>query len=154
MGEDSLKVGYIGPSIDCSYAFTHIGLDTSSLISLLKGKHPFSYELKKSKNPSIILGERFNHNNIYKLITKLSALGCLTSLKYSNIYPLRAYSSSVSFIIYIGSHYSVYNLEMADLILPSSVFIEKDFKVINLENVIKESKSLRQISGDIRSEWF
>ena len=188
--EDSLKVGYIGPSIDCSYAFTHIGLDTSSLISLLKGKHPFSYELKKSKNPSIILGERFNHNNIYKLITKLSALGCLTSLKYSNIYPLRAYSSSVSFselgvtslksqkkfdlllligvddlqsyrlnnpnsfIIYIGSHYSVYNLEMADLILPSSVFIEKDFKVINLENRIKESKSLRKVSGDVRPEWF
>ena len=43
---------------------------------------------------------------------------------------------------------------MADLILPASIFIEKDFKVINLENIIKESKSLRQISGDIRPEWF
>jgi hypothetical protein len=43
---------------------------------------------------------------------------------------------------------------MADLILPSSIFIEKDFKNINLENIIKESKSLRKISGDIRPEWF
>ncbi len=188
--EDSLKVGYIGSTIDCSYAFTHVGLDTSSLINLLKGKHPFSYELKKAKNFSIILGERFNHNHIYRMIMKLSVLGCLNNLTYSNIYPLRTSSSSVSFselgitslkslkkfdllllmgvndlkyyrannpnsfIIYVGSHYSVYNLEMADLILPASVFIEKDFKVINLENIIKESKSLRKVSGDVRPEWF
>ena len=59
-----------------------------------------------------------------------------------------------SFIIYIGSHYSVYNLELADLILPSSLFLEKDFTTINLENRIKVSKSLRKISGDVRSEYF
>merc|ERR1712224_1181685 len=29
-----------------------------------------------------------------------------------------------------------------------------DFKVINLENRIKESKSLRKVSGDVRSEWY
>merc|ERR1712032_512470 len=59
-----------------------------------------------------------------------------------------------AFIVYIGSHYSVFNLEMSDLILPSSIFLEKDFKVINLENIVKENKSLRKISGDIRSECF
>merc|ERR1712048_163635 len=32
--------------------------------------------------------------------------------------------------------------------------IEKDFKVINLENIIKESKLLRKVSGDVRPEWF
>jgi len=188
--DDSLKVGYIGASIDCSYPLSHIGLDTESLVMLAKGKHPFSYDLKKAKNPSIIIGERFNNNEIFKLMSKLFSLGCLTNLKHSNIYPLRMHSSSVSFnelgitnlkilkkfdllfligvdnlksyrvnnpnsfIIYIGSHYSVYNLEMADLILPASVFIEKDFKVINLENRIKESKSLRKVAGDVRPEWY
>ena len=45
-------------------------------------------------------------------------------------------------------------IELADLILPSSLFLEKDFTTINLENRIKVSKSLRKISGDVRSEYF
>jgi len=188
--EGCLTVGYIGPSIDLTYRYKHLGLDLQSLILLIKGKHPFSFHLKKSKNPYIILGERFNSNAILKVIYKLTNLNCLKSLNYYNINTLRTQSSSVSlselginsmvlpkkhdllfligiddvkpykilnpnsFIIYVGSHYSVYNLEMADLILPSSIFIEKDFKNINLENIVKESKSLRKISGDIRPEWF
>ena len=43
---------------------------------------------------------------------------------------------------------------MVDLILPSSIFIEKDFKLINLENFIKKSQSLRKFSGDVRPEWY
>merc|ERR1712072_1286719 len=185
-----LVVSYIGPSSDFGYPINHIGLDMESIILLLKGKHPFSLDLNRAKNPYIILGECFSSSNLSKLVYKLANLNCLKNLKYSNISSLRTKSSSVSFselginslnnekkfdllflmgvddlkpyrlvnpnsfIIYIGSHYSVYNLEMADLILPSSIFIEKDFKVINLENIIKESKSLRKISGDIRSESF
>ena len=188
--EGRLVVSYIGPSSDFLYPVKHLGLGLDSLLLLIKGKHPFSLDLYKAKNPYIIFGESFNSSNISKLIYKLSDLNCLMNLKYSNISNLRTKSSSVafselginglkiskqfdllfligvddlkpyrvanpdSFIIYIGSHYSVYNLEMADLILPSSIFIEKDFKVINLENIIKESKSLRKISGDIRSESF
>lgn len=188
--EGLLTVGYIGPAIDLTYPFKHLGLDIESFISLMKGKHPFSSSLKNSKNPCIILGERFNSNNILKTIHKLINLNCLKNLSESGINLLRKNSSSISlselginsqkvnkkynllfligvedlkhyrltnpdsFIVYIGSHYSVYNLEMADLILPSSIFIEKDFKIINLENIVKESKSLRKISGNIRSEWF
>merc|ERR1711937_778818 len=59
-----------------------------------------------------------------------------------------------SFIIYIGSHYSVFNLEMVDLILPSCIFLEKDFKVINLENIVKVNKSLHKSFIDTRSEWY
>merc|ERR1712138_312814 len=59
-----------------------------------------------------------------------------------------------SFIIYVGSHYSVYNLEMADLILPSSIFIEKNFKTINLENYVKKNSILRNFTDDIRPEWY
>jgi len=188
--EGSLVLGYIGPSTDLLYNSIHLGLDINSLVSLLKGKHPFSNSLKKAKNPHIIIGEKFNSGNISNLIYKVINLDFLTNLDFNSISTLRTKSSSLgfselglnslsrrkkfellvligvddlkpyrvanpdSFIIYLGSHYSVYNLEMADLILPSSIFLEKDFKVINLENVVKENKSLRKISGDIRSEWF
>merc|ERR1712032_914228 len=185
-----LVFGYIGPALDLSYKAKHLGLGVDSVVSLMKGQHPFSVRLKQAKDPCIILGEKFNSGNISQILYKVFDLHCLPNLKKSNISMLRTKSSSVSFsgcginslkinktfdilllfgvedltfyrlmnpnsfIIYIGSHYSVYNLELADLILPASVFIEKDFKVINLENIIKESKSLRQISGDVRSEWF
>jgi len=185
-----LVLGYIGPSMDLSYKSNHLGLGIESVVSLMRGQHPFSFSLKKAKNPYIILGEKFNSGDISQIIYKVFDLQCLPNLNKKNISVLRTKSSSISFsefginslkvnktfdvlvllgvedlksyrlmnpnsfIIYIGSHFSVYNLEMADLILPSSIFIEKDFKVINLENVIKESKSLRQISGDSRPEWF
>ena len=185
-----LDFGYIGPALDLSYKAKHLGLGVDSVVSLMKGQHPFSVRLKQAKDPCIILGEKFNSGNISQILYKVFDLHCLPNLKKSNISMLRTKSSSVSFselginslkinktfdililfgvedlksyrlmnpnsfIIYIGSHYSVYNLELADLILPASISIEKDFKVINLENIIKESKSLRQISGDIRSEWF
>ena len=186
----SLVLGYVGPSLDLSYSATHIGLGTESVISLIKGTHPFCFYLKKAKNPYIILGEKFNSSVITSCIFKLFDLGCLSKLKYSNISILRSKSASLSFselginslyikkdfdilflvgindlqeyrvlnpksfIIYIGSHYSVKNLELADLILPTSIFLEKDFKVINFENILKSSKSLRTISGDIRAEWY
>lgn len=188
--EGSLQVGYIGPSIDMLYPYKHLGLGFGALMSLFKGKHPFSLNLKKSKNLSIIIGERFNYGNIYQLVSKLSSLKYLDSLNLANINVLRTKSSSIafsevginslklnkkfdlliligvddlkfyrlsnpdSFIIYIGSHFSVYNLELADLILPASLFLEKDFTIINLENRIKTSKALRKVSGDIRSEYF
>jgi NADH-quinone oxidoreductase subunit G len=188
--EGSLQVGYIGPSIDMLYPYKHLGLGLDSLMLLVKGKHPFSVNLKKSKNLSIIIGERFNYANIYSLVSKLSSLNYLDSLNLANINVLRTKSSSIafsevginslklnkkfdlliligvddlkfyrlsnpdSFIIYIGSHFSVYNLELADLILPASLFLEKDFTTINLENRIKTSKALRKVSGDVRSEYF
>ena len=188
--EGSLTIGYIGPATDLSYPSIHLGIGMDSLVSLLKGKHPFSGSFKNAKNPHIILGESFNSGNICNFIYSLADYKFLPNLNRNNIHILRSKSSSVSlselglnslnhskdfellfligvdnvkpyrlnnpnsFIIYLGSHYSVYNLEMADLILPSSIFLEKDFKVINLENVIKENKSLRQILGDVRSESF
>jgi hypothetical protein len=59
-----------------------------------------------------------------------------------------------SFIIYIGSHYSVDNLEMADLILPSSIFIEKNFSMINFERIFQQSKKIKTSLNDSRSVWF
>jgi NADH dehydrogenase/NADH:ubiquinone oxidoreductase subunit G len=188
--EGSLTVHYIGPSADLLYHYNHIGLGVECLSNLLRGKHPASLLFKKSKNPYIIIGEKFNQSNLSKFIYSLVDLNFLNNLQISNINTVRSKSASIlfnelginslanrqkfdllfligvddlkpyrftnpnSFIIYIGSHYSVYNLEMADLILPSSIFLEKNFTSINLENRVKSHKSLRKITGDTRSEWF
>jgi NADH-quinone oxidoreductase subunit G len=49
-------VGYVGPSLDLRYEALHLGLGVPALESLLRGSHPFSCVLKKSKNVSIIIG--------------------------------------------------------------------------------------------------
>ena len=185
-----LAISYIGPSLNLLYPATHLGLGLYTLVSIIKGNHPFCFHLKKAKHPYIIIGEKFNSSIISEIIYKLVNLECLYNLNYDNINILRSKSSSInfselginylkisknfnlifligvdnielyrlanpnSFIIYLGTHYTVDNLEMADLIIPSSLFIEKDFKVINLENVIKEGESLRKFSGDVRPEWY
>jgi len=59
-----------------------------------------------------------------------------------------------AFIIYIGSHYSVKGLEEADLILPSSLFIEKSCRYMNTEGKIQKTSRVRSTIGDSRTEWF
>jgi NADH-quinone oxidoreductase subunit G len=102
----------------------------------------------RSKSASISFSELgINSLRIKKEFDILFLLGVNDLQSYRALNPK-------SFIIYLGSHYSVNNLEMADLILPASIFLEKDFKVINFENVLKSSKSLRKISRDVRPEWY
>jgi len=59
-----------------------------------------------------------------------------------------------AFIIYMGSHYSVENLELCDLILPTSLFIETDTKYINTEGLVQKSNRIRGSIGDSRPDWF
>merc|ERR1711990_778206 len=53
-----------------------------------------------------------------------------------------------------GSHYSVENLELCDLILPTSLFIETDTKYINTEGLVQKSNRIRGSIGDSRPDWF
>merc|ERR1712187_884959 len=94
--EGSLQVGYIGPSTDMLYPYKHLGLGVESLIAIVKGKHPASLVLKKSKNLSIIIGERFSSSTIYSLVYQLSSFKYLDNLNFSNINFLRTKSSSIS----------------------------------------------------------
>ena len=111
----------------------------------------FKYEnisILRSKSASISFSELgINSLQSYKEFDILFLIGINDLQQYRALNPK-------SFIIYIGSHYSVNNLQLADLILPGSIFLEKDFQVINFENVLKSSKSLRKISGDVRPEWY
>jgi NADH-quinone oxidoreductase chain G len=188
----NLTLGYVGPFLDLTYEAHHLGLGSQAINSLICGTHPFCKQLKKAKNPCVIMGDfdyspkvasgiksilERNTNLIYENwnglnhlspssgIVGLNELGllsfneCFKKFKLlflvgvDDISPFRSKNKD-AFIIYIGSHYSVSNLDMSDLILPSSLFIEKDTKYINVEGLVQKTNRIRGSIGDSRPEWF
>ncbi|KAG0040156.1 NADH dehydrogenase (ubiquinone) 78K chain precursor, 5-prime end [Podila clonocystis] len=57
---NGLNVGLVGAPVDLTYDYEHIGVDTSSLESIINGKHAFSAQLAAAKNPMIIIGSGVN----------------------------------------------------------------------------------------------
>lgn len=51
-----LKVGLIGPRVDLTYPYEHIGAGTDSLSDLAAGKHSFASVFKGAKNPIVLVG--------------------------------------------------------------------------------------------------
>ncbi|MFH4983707.1 hypothetical protein AB6A40_010416 [Gnathostoma spinigerum] len=51
-----IEIGVIGPNVDLTYDFTHIGSNAKALDELLAGKHEFSKVMAGAKKPMIILG--------------------------------------------------------------------------------------------------
>lgn len=58
------------------------------------------------------------------------------------------------FIVYLGSHYSVKDLEKVDLVLPASLFLEKYSKYLNTEGLLQKNNPVRSSIGEARPEWF
>ncbi|KAG0243520.1 NADH dehydrogenase (ubiquinone) 78K chain precursor, 5-prime end [Actinomortierella wolfii] len=53
---NGLNIGLVGNAVDLTYDYDHIGSDTSSLQSIVSGKHEFAKTLAEAKNPMIIVG--------------------------------------------------------------------------------------------------
>lgn len=69
--QGSLNVGYFGPSIDLTFEKKHLGFDKKSFFDLLKGKHIFSKELKKAKNPLFLINSNTFSNKELLYINKI-----------------------------------------------------------------------------------
>ena len=69
--QGSLNVGYFGPSIDLTFEKKHLGFDKKSFFDLLKGKHIFSKELKKAKNPLFLISSNTFSNKELLYINKI-----------------------------------------------------------------------------------
>lgn len=67
----SLKIGYFGPSMDLAFETKHLGFNNKSFFDLIKGKHPFSKSLKKSKNPLFLISSNSFSNNELLSINKI-----------------------------------------------------------------------------------
>lgn len=53
---NDLKVGVVGPQVDLTYAYDHLGDSADVLQKLAAGTHPFSQVLNSAKNPIVVLG--------------------------------------------------------------------------------------------------
>jgi NADH-quinone oxidoreductase subunit G len=51
-----LKVGLIGPKVDLTYDYEHIGAGTDSLSDVAAGKHSFASVFKGAKSPIVLVG--------------------------------------------------------------------------------------------------
>ena len=54
--EGGLKVGVIGPQLELTYSYDHLGSGPEVLTALAEGTHPFAAVLKAANRPMLILG--------------------------------------------------------------------------------------------------
>jgi NADH-quinone oxidoreductase chain G len=74
----NFKVAYIGNKNDFTYPVQHLGLTLNVLIKIILGKHSFCKDLKKAKNPLIIVGENIiNQKNGYNILSKVKNISFL-----------------------------------------------------------------------------
>jgi NADH-quinone oxidoreductase chain G len=59
-----------------------------------------------------------------------------------------------SFIVYIGTHYSVPDLKKVDMILPSALFLEKNSNYLSIEGRPQKTNKLRTFNNNCKEEWF
>merc|ERR1712168_1170645 len=53
---NELNVAMVGPKVDLTYDYEHLGDTTEVLKELAAGNHPFANELNSAKNPIVIVG--------------------------------------------------------------------------------------------------
>jgi len=73
---NDLRVAVVGPKIDLTYTYDHLGENTNVLAELASGKHAFSKTLNEAKRPLVILGsamfERQDAKSIFASAAQLA----------------------------------------------------------------------------------
>ena len=87
-----LKVGYFGPLMDLTFKTNHLGLTSNSFFEFIKGKHPFSKELSKAKNPIFIINSAIFSNKELLFINSILTQILNLSTKCLNILNIEASS--------------------------------------------------------------
>jgi NADH-quinone oxidoreductase subunit G len=54
--QGGVKIGVIGPKLDLTYKYEHLGAGPQTLAEIADGRHKFAEVLKAAKNPMLILG--------------------------------------------------------------------------------------------------
>nr|YP_010395010.1 NADH dehydrogenase subunit 11 [Phytopythium vexans]YP_010395017.1 NADH dehydrogenase subunit 11 [Phytopythium vexans]DAZ89447.1 TPA_asm: NADH dehydrogenase subunit 11 [Phytopythium vexans]DAZ89454.1 TPA_asm: NADH dehydrogenase subunit 11 [Phytopythium vexans] len=97
----NFKVAYIGNKKNFTYPIKHLGLTLDTLTDIIIGKHSFCKDLKKAKNPLIIVGENIiNQKNGNNIISKLKNISFLTD-------KINFFNSKTSLINYLETNFLV-----------------------------------------------
>lgn len=68
-------VALLGPKVDLTYDYEHLGDDTATLKKLASGQHPFNKKLSAAKNPMIILGgQQFGRQDAAAILAAVQQL--------------------------------------------------------------------------------
>ena len=74
----NFKIAYVGNKTNYTYPIQHLGSSLNILFKIIIGKHFFCKEIKKAKNPLIIVGENIlNQKNGYFLIEEFKKISFL-----------------------------------------------------------------------------
>jgi len=100
----NLKVGYIGSQLNLTFPSVHIGNSVNKFISVLEGKNAFCKLLRKSKNPTIIIGKSF--------LNKLELLNFNLFINFvkSNLKIVTRFWNGLNIFNSNSSDFSYYNL--------------------------------------------
>jgi len=175
------NVGLIGPKINPGYDYNHLGLDLTSLVSLVEGNSLFLKQIISSKKPLILLNNSLlsldtsklinifkdiNPNASFSLINSQTGfIGCLdlgldssSSNDYFNSRDVTfnfgnksSCQSKSSFNVYIG-HTGHKSLSNMDLILPSLTYLEKSSFYMNFNGLIQKTNKASTSIVNARSD--
>uniref|UniRef100_A0A8C4P134 NADH-ubiquinone oxidoreductase 75 kDa subunit, mitochondrial n=1 Tax=Dicentrarchus labrax TaxID=13489 RepID=A0A8C4P134_DICLA len=197
---NELRVAMVGHNVDLSYAYDHLGEETSVLKELANGTHPFCQVLSAAKRPVVVVGssalQREDGAGILSAVSTIAqnartssgveegwkVLNVLHSRVASQVAALdlgykagvdairnnppkvlfllgadagcitRADLPEGSLIIYQGHHGDV-GAPMADIILPSAAYTEKNATYVNTEGRSQKTRVAVTAPGMAREDW-
>lgn len=88
-----VKVASVGPALDLTFPVSNLGNDTSTLIALAEGRHPFAAVLARAKKPLVVVGSGVLQRKDRE--TVLSALHSITEHVSTNLSCLTAHALSL-----------------------------------------------------------
>ena len=163
--DNNSEIFYIGSKINFNFPTTHIGSSLTKLKLILEGKHFINKFLKISKKIYIILGSdfikkndsyiffkniknKFSINNFFfNILHEKSSFLSFNEIIKNNyliekkikmiyLFNTENYVNKINnFIVYQGHHFTN-DAQKAHLVLPGSLFFEKNSHYINLEGYI------------------
>lgn len=197
-----LRIGLIGPEMDLTYEYDHLGSTAEDLENLLNGRHKFCSELAKFKRPMILLGadifkrddSDIVYSNVRRLAKKLRSssnsnrkvlnilhnsagqvaamdLGYRSAEKFlkPRLADVRllfllgaddhppwltpgAMNGAATTVVYVG-HQGDAGATMADVVLPSAAYTEKEATFVNTEGRSQRTLPAVTCPGVAREDW-
>merc|ERR1712198_441756 len=179
---NELDLAVVGPKVDLTYDYDHLGDSTEVLQQLADGTHPFSARLAAAKAPVVIVGsealQREDGGAVMRLTQQIAdkvrtSSGCEPDWAVLNVLHRVAsqvaaldlgYKSGVSeasnkddipedcFVIYQGHHGDA-GAAIADCILPGAAYTEKQGTYVNMEGRTQQTLPALAPPGQARVDW-
>merc|ERR1712158_220335 len=161
---NELDLAMVGPKVDLTYDYDHVGETTEVLAQLADGSHPYCARLAKAKNPVVIV----RSEALQRVASQVAALDLgygagvadVVAAKPKVLWLLGADSGALKredlpadcFVIYQG-HHGDQGAAMADCVLPGAAYTEKQGTYVNTEGRAQQTFPALSPPGQARVDW-